>query len=159
MKRIIELDIFKGFAILLVVCGHVISANWIDSMDKNPVYTWIYSFHMPLFFFISGYLVHLTNIAMVGKAIMKKFLSLMLPYLTWRLILSPFLKLQELPSLMDLFVNTGSGYWFLYFLFIFSVLYYLSIAIMKGPWRSLGGGSFDVSNYDRRALCLSLHFV
>ena len=39
-------DILKGTAIVLVILGHC---------RVGPLYSFIYSFHMPLFFFISGY--------------------------------------------------------------------------------------------------------
>lgn len=43
------LDILKGFAIILVVIGHIGS-------DWPLLIKWIYSFHMPLFFSISGFI-------------------------------------------------------------------------------------------------------
>ena len=46
MKRDITIDIVKGIGIFLVVLGHIVSY---DLANK-----FIYSFHMPLFFFISG---------------------------------------------------------------------------------------------------------
>ena len=46
-KRLNYLDYAKGIGILLVVLGHIYN---------NSVKLWIYSFHMPLFFIISGYL-------------------------------------------------------------------------------------------------------
>ena len=45
-KRIEWIDISKGVAILLVMLGHTHCAPFIG--------TWIYSFHIPLFFFLSG---------------------------------------------------------------------------------------------------------
>lgn len=48
-KRIEWIDITKGLAIILVVIGHTVP---IDS----KIYNIIFSFHMPLFFIISGYL-------------------------------------------------------------------------------------------------------
>ncbi|WP_283576492.1 acyltransferase family protein [Limosilactobacillus oris] len=46
-KRLEWVDIAKGIAILLMVIGHEV---------KNPhVYAFIFSFHMPLFFVLSGY--------------------------------------------------------------------------------------------------------
>jgi fucose 4-O-acetylase-like acetyltransferase len=39
-------DMLKGVAIVLVILGHC---------RVGPLYSFIYSFHMPLFFFISGY--------------------------------------------------------------------------------------------------------
>lgn len=54
-----NLDFMKGFAILCVVAGHVLdgamgkslfpSARWM-----HTVYDFIYIFHMPLFFLLSG---------------------------------------------------------------------------------------------------------
>lgn len=45
-NRIVSFDILKGGGILLVILGHI----QIPYMLK----TVIYSFHMPLFFFVSG---------------------------------------------------------------------------------------------------------
>ena len=56
------LDILKGISILLVITGHSIQygsgmeyLSW-GSFLYNPVFIFIYSFHMPLFMLISGYL-------------------------------------------------------------------------------------------------------
>ena len=49
-NRIEFLDISKGIGIILVVLGH--SLNTIDLPGR-----WIYSFHMPFFFYISGVLL------------------------------------------------------------------------------------------------------
>ena len=47
-KRIEWVDIAKGIGIFLMVMGH----TGIPRIGNQ----WIYSFHMPLFFFISGFL-------------------------------------------------------------------------------------------------------
>ena len=47
-ERLNQFDILKGVGILLVMIGHAISTNSI-------VYNLIYGFHMPLFFFCSGF--------------------------------------------------------------------------------------------------------
>ena len=53
-KRIAYLDIAKGIGILLVMLGHIVpSSMWI--------HTAIYSFHMPLFFILSGMTMQSTN--------------------------------------------------------------------------------------------------
>lgn len=46
--RLPFLDIAKGIGIIMVVMGHV--------MPYCPLYYWIYGFHVPLFFVISGML-------------------------------------------------------------------------------------------------------
>lgn len=47
-KRIEWIDVLRGFTILLVLLGH----------NNPPFIKYIYGFHMPLFFIISGYLYH-----------------------------------------------------------------------------------------------------
>ena len=44
------IDIARGIGIILVVLGH----NWTVLQDKGDLFRVIYSFHMPLFFFLSG---------------------------------------------------------------------------------------------------------
>ena len=50
-KRVEYIDVAKGIAIWLVVIGHTISSQYKGVMLNR----WIYSFHMPLFFILSGY--------------------------------------------------------------------------------------------------------
>ena len=59
MKRIEFIDSLKGFAILLVLWGHSIQylCSGIDFF-QNFIFKIIYSFHMPLFFLISGFFFH-----------------------------------------------------------------------------------------------------
>ncbi|MDU6126762.1 MAG: acyltransferase family protein, partial [Veillonella sp.] len=53
----------KGIAILLVVLGHSVpdqaSASGIASYPLYLMRTIIYSFHMPVFFFVAGYFMHI----------------------------------------------------------------------------------------------------
>lgn len=56
-KRGPFIDSLKGIAILLVVIGHVIVAIFGEEQAKyNLVFRICYSFHMPLFMIISGFL-------------------------------------------------------------------------------------------------------
>ena len=55
--RISYIDQLKGIAILLVVLGHVIGYN---NCEDSFLWRFIYSFHMPLFMFISGYVAQMT---------------------------------------------------------------------------------------------------
>lgn len=97
MKNIMRLeyiDCMRGFAILLVVIGHLIQTNDIYYVN-NHAFEFIYSFHMPLFFAISGYVAEKTSkictINELGIFIMKKFISLCIPLLTWELIMNRFI--------------------------------------------------------------------
>ena len=61
-ERILYLDVLKAICIVLVVVGHCIqygSGNGYyleKAYFENPMFIFIYSFHMPLFALISGYL-------------------------------------------------------------------------------------------------------
>ncbi|MDQ1275317.1 MAG: hypothetical protein QG610_890 [Euryarchaeota archaeon] len=69
------IDSLKGIAIILVVIAHL---NFVSS-ELNQ---YIYSFHMPLFFFISGYLFNTEKYMNNGKVFFKrKVYSLIIPYL------------------------------------------------------------------------------
>ncbi len=80
MKRIVSIDIARAIGIVLVVIGHYMPEGapfWYEGMRN-----WIYSFHMPLFMFLSGYVYSLT----ARKETYLSFLSrkaarLLIPYL------------------------------------------------------------------------------
>ena len=46
-SRRTEIDVAKGFTLFLVVFGHLLPLN-------TTLFRWIFSFHMPAFFFLSG---------------------------------------------------------------------------------------------------------
>ena len=82
-KRLDWIDIAKGIGIILVVLGHTLVPQVRETGFAGFLWIFIYNFHMPLFFFLSGYLFekglsHYTN---KGKFILGKLQYLMLPYL------------------------------------------------------------------------------
>lgn len=72
------------WGIILVVLGHSGFEEPIIQSELSGLHSWIYSFHMPLFFLISGYLFSLTNPefekACTGKFVQKKIKRLLIPY-------------------------------------------------------------------------------
>lgn len=64
----------KGIAIILVLIAHDLEGdNWLN--------IWIYSFHMPVFMVLSGFLIKETTISQPFSKVLKKYLkSLILPY-------------------------------------------------------------------------------
>lgn len=56
-KRNVDIDIGKGIAIILVVVGHIIQHGSHNNFDylEHDLFKVIYSFHMPLFIFLSGF--------------------------------------------------------------------------------------------------------
>ena len=79
-------DIMKGIAILLVVLGHSVpdqaSASGIASYPLYLMRTIIYSFHMPVFFFVAGYFMHIPLKEGFQKFVKDKSIRLMVPYFT-----------------------------------------------------------------------------
>lgn len=65
------LDFLRGALMICVIVGHVFSFS-LGYVWTNPVRYFIYSFHMPLFFAISGFLV---NHRYVKEASMRAFFS------------------------------------------------------------------------------------
>ena len=82
-ERLLYIDNLKGFAILLVVLGHCIQFREPD-YDSNWLFRIIYSFHMPLFFIISGYVSHQNDIQ-IESLVTKRAKQLLLPYFIWGL--------------------------------------------------------------------------
>jgi len=85
MKSDRLISLMSLWGIILVVLGHSGFEETIVMKQLSALHTWIYSFHMPLFFFISGYLYALTNsdfsqIPFQGF-MKKKFLRLYIPYI------------------------------------------------------------------------------
>ncbi len=85
--RILVFDIIKLFAIFLVVWGHCIMHLQGYKYDSwaNPLYRWIYSFHMPLFMMISGFFSARADGSFI-KFTAKKFRQLILPSLVFGVI-------------------------------------------------------------------------
>lgn len=69
-----SIDAVRGIGILLVVLGH----NWLTLHDRGFLYQVIFSFHMPLFFVLSGIFLHESS--MIGKSIRSRSISLLKPY-------------------------------------------------------------------------------
>ena len=114
-ERNLLIDYLKGFAILLVILGHSIQYNAPDFFDHNILFRIIYSFHMPLFMFVSGFLAFSTFKA-TGNSLMKRFRSLVIPFFVW-FIISYFV--NGTPGVfykvfINLLNNPDSGLWFLW---------------------------------------------
>jgi fucose 4-O-acetylase-like acetyltransferase len=77
-QRIAWIDILKGIGILLVVFGHI--------TPDGTVKTFIYSFHMPLFFFVSGYVFDPYRHPQYRDFFKKRFKSIILPFVLFYLL-------------------------------------------------------------------------
>lgn len=71
-ERLDYLDSLKGFGILLMIVGHIGAGDMIGK--------WISSFHMPLFYFVSGYLFTAHKYNFKGY-FLRKIKTLIVPYI------------------------------------------------------------------------------
>ncbi len=70
---------------MLVVLGHAIQSNIAD-YDNNIIFAIIYSFHMPLFMFISGLVAYHPNKEISIKTLVKRAVSLGVPFFSYTVI-------------------------------------------------------------------------
>lgn len=88
-KRNDFLDFIRGILIILVVWGHAIQYFMLDkgSFYDDPVYKIIYSFHMPLFMVISGYVFYWSvSRSAVVPLLKKRIISIGMPMVLWGML-------------------------------------------------------------------------
>ncbi|MCR5268545.1 MAG: acyltransferase family protein [Lachnospiraceae bacterium] len=82
-KRLTYFDMAKGIGIFLVLLGHL-QGDWFFSLSPYilPLCTWIFSFHMPLFFVMGGMLIRYRNDTEKDFSILlrRRFRGVMIPY-------------------------------------------------------------------------------
>ena len=123
-KRLTYFDMAKGLGIILVVLGHI-------EYISEPLRAWISSFHMPLFFVISGLLIHYKDDLSkdFSQILRKKWKSILIPYLWFSLlyffidILNVLLHKIDLHTFWVNLIHSASFYgvsvlWFLPALFL-----------------------------------------
>ncbi len=149
-QKITWLQVLQGWSMLLVVIGHVTLTD-IFQNPETPVSAAIeqiiYSFHMPLFMFISGFLFYLTKIKKevpYRLVVTDKLKRLGIPYLFFtiftlgvKFLLAPFVKRPVSLSFEQLInsslypgSNPLSEMWFIATLFIIMLSYPLLKAMI-----------------------------
>lgn len=110
----------------MVVAGHLISF----SLGDNPLYTIIYSFHMPLFIWLSGYVV---KDNMDARGLIRRICALVIPFIIVGL---PFTYFHGDDWQYFLYDEFKSGYWYLLVLAIFYLAHFFVTKICKRQcWR------------------------
>lgn len=130
-QRLVYIDRLKGFAIYLVVLGHIYQKMVVQGTE-TILFSMIYAFHMPLFFFLSGYISEKTNKMVHYKDsltyLIKKAGNLLVPFMIWALLnylLFGDQKEYTFNRLTTLVINQFSepSLWFLLVLFKIFVAY------------------------------------
>jgi len=113
MDRIKSIDRLKGFAILLVIIGHLLTD------DGGVLYPIINAFHMPLFMFLSGIVI---KGPLSIKKLQKKLLFLLCPFFVVGFIFALY---RSIPLLDFLYSNKKCGYWYLFVLSVFYIFVFV----------------------------------
>jgi acyltransferase len=122
-KRDNSIDIAKGLGIFLVIWGH---------LNTPTPYLNIYSFHMPLFFLLSG-IFHKQQISF-SQLIKARSRSLLLPYVFFSLFSYFFYIVYQLIPYKDAICIP---LWFFVSLFEVIIIYYLLKKNVKKSWALL----------------------
>lgn len=117
LERNYKIDNIRFLAMFLVVFAHMIEL--FADCEQNIIYRTIYSFHMPLFIFISGYVAKFDK-----EKIFFKFLT---TYFVFQTLYKVFdcLYVQGSESIL---ITYSNPYWFLWYLFVL-IIYYLLIPV------------------------------
>ncbi|TAJ13604.1 hypothetical protein DMA11_08580 [Marinilabiliaceae bacterium JC017] len=133
-QRIDWIDTARGIGIVLVVFCH---------LYFDYTRTFIYSFLMPLFFFIAGLLYNNSKYFTLKSFIISRFRKLMYPYFLWSSLLFLFWLLFDVgdysifKNFLGIFLGTGGHeymdwgvmMWFLPCLFLTELLYYILLKV------------------------------
>ena len=147
------LDIAKGLAIILVVIGHVIQGS-AENFDDLLWFKVIYSFHMPLFVFLSGAVAAIAfqsdsvkdgmkaSLQQAKVKLSKAAVRLLLPFVAWCVINQLIYHHSDsvMAALILAFRRPDTALWFLlaifycivltaFFNIFFSVIYKLSTRV------------------------------
>lgn len=137
MLRSARIDFLRGLAIILMVLGHCIQFGqgeaYLNSgcYFENAIFKTIYSFHMPLFACISGYLIYnqLQRAKSFASYLKKQFVSVIVPVFSWVLIIDiVVISICTKGQSVDLFLlekyllTSINSLWFLWAVFYSSII-------------------------------------
>ena len=145
-SRIEYIDLFRAVGIILMIMGHIKFGSIFDK--------WIHAFHMPMFFFVSGWFYKQKE--NVGHLIIRKIKTLLAPYIVFELVqwLGLMVVVLEYRNfrtfLYILFENTykipiengtfgispiPGAMWFLTAIFFIEVIYILLDKVLGLSWK------------------------
>lgn len=139
-KRIDYIDFTKGVAILLVVWGHAIQVGGMQrEIFSDKLFTFIYSFHMPLFMMLSGFVFTKTCHKMnFCKNVKSKITRLVFPAVFWgvlfyiiKVVIENYLLKKSFTFSIQQMIQEIWNVWFLWSLFFCTVAALIAEKITK----------------------------
>ena len=135
-KRLAYIDLVKGLAILLLLLSHSVP-------EEDHLKTWIFSFHMPIFFYVCGIITR-TKIAKhpinIYKHLKNRLRNLIIPYFLFGFLLIIFYTFLDykstnsihglLPRTLNLLCLQGiDSLWFIPVYFFSEIVYIITLNI------------------------------
>lgn len=131
-KRIDWIDMAKGYGMIAVIISHIC---------LGPLNLWLYTFHMPLFFFLSGYVFDNKN--KFSDFIKKKARSLLVPYFSlgipmviftilYKIYYNSF-SIEQSVELVKAFIIQKRQWtlWYIACLFFLNIIFYCITKLIK----------------------------
>ena len=121
--RIKYIDALKCLGIFLVIEGHVRRSGMGIEVYDTIYCLMLYTFNMPLIFFISGFLAYKEQLSggAFGEGVWKKAIYIVFP----TLIVKSFFDLLNYKNPLSFFIHGLGGYWFGITLFECFFIYYV----------------------------------
>ncbi len=151
--RLHDIDRAKGFAIFLVVLGHIVAGDLPEGNEWfGHVIAVIYSFHMPFFMYLSGFVMMYTfkgtqtprayreYVSGKFKRLAPGFFVFALVILSGKLIVSRYLHVDNMPDglaegLISILLTPGlsaaKSLWFIYVLFLFYAIFPVLLFVFR----------------------------
>ena len=138
--RIPYLDFLKFFAISSVLLGHSVEQTTGNDFWDNPIWAFIYTYHMPLFMMLCGYFFKSSLKLSFTEMIGKKFVQLMIPAISAWVLMYLFVTLTKYnpyPEIVDLsWMGFMNALWFLKSVFFCYLIGWVFIKAFKNVWAS-----------------------
>ncbi len=160
--RISSIDIAKALGMLTIMWGHVRLGSWSTAF--------VYAFHIPLFFFLSGLVFNRDRYRDFNEFIKKRIKSLLIPYvifsfITW-IIWVAFSYVTHLDvesywmPFAQTFIAQGSGgflvhdvpLWFVTCLFVIEMIYYF-LSKLDSIWVIITTFTMAIASYSAIEYC------
>lgn len=134
-ERLVWADSLKGWLMILVIIGHAIQSLLSDGCNDNHVWNLIYSFHMPAFMAVSGWLAYKgsnpcksVNYNWGGylSGCKRRSYQLLVPYFVWSFIQFAQSGNYTIEKLSKMILYPDAYLWFLWVLFWICVLFNLA---------------------------------
>lgn len=131
-NRIIWADSIKGWLMVLVIIGHAIQSVMVDGFSSDHIWNLIYSFHMPAFMAVSGWLSYRKaestrilndDVSVFLNYCNRRAQQILVPFFVWSLIAFFHSGNYSFENLSKIILYPDAYLWFLWVLFWICVLF------------------------------------